>query len=69
MDNGQTGNGLHVVQLAITLTDLAVKLEAGLVQILRRNMVEALAKALQHKHKGPAIRYRIAAQVLYKLAI
>ena len=44
MEIGQNGNGLNVVQLAMTPTHLAVKLEAELAQTLRHNMEEAIAK-------------------------
>ena len=44
MEIGQAGNGRNAVQLAMTLTHLAVKLEPEVAQILLRNMVEAIAK-------------------------
>ena len=62
MEIGPTGNGLHVVQPAMTPTHLVVKLEAELAQILLRNMVEAIAK-VPTQCKNPAIRYRSHAQV------
>ena len=45
MEIGQIGSGMNVVQPAMSLTHLAVKLEAEPAQILRRNMAEAIAKA------------------------
>ena len=62
MEIGPIGNGLNVVQPAMTPTHLAVKLEAELAQILLRNMVEAIAK-VPTQCKNPAIRYRNHAQV------
>ena len=44
MEIGPIGNGLNVVQLAMTPMHLAVKLEAELAQTLLRNMVEVIAK-------------------------
>ena len=44
MEIGQAGNGRNAVQLAMTPTHLAVKLEAELAQTLIHNMVEAIAK-------------------------
>ena len=44
MDIGQIGSGLNVVRPAMTPAHLEVKPEAELVQTLRHNMVEAIAK-------------------------
>ena len=62
MEIGQLGSGLNVVQPAMTLTHLEVKLEPDLAQVLLRNMVEAIAKVLTQP-KNLAIHYRSHAQV------
>ncbi len=62
MEIGPPGNGLNVVQPAMTPTHLAVKMETELAQILLHNMVEAIAK-VSTQRKDHVIRYRSHAQV------